>query len=43
MAKVQDRLEWDCMLEGRIPRIFVEHQRAFLAHTTTRMTAKRWA
>lgn len=43
MAKVQDRLGWDCMMEGRIPKIFVEHQRTHLAHTETRMTAKRWA
>ena len=40
-AKVQDRLGWDYMLEGRIPKIFVEYQRAFLAHTTIKMTAKR--
>ena len=43
MAKVQDRLGWDCMMEGRIPKIFVEHQRTHLAHTSTGMTAKRWA
>ena len=42
MAKVQDRLGWDCIMEGRILKIFVEHQRTHLAHTSTRMTAKRW-
>ena len=41
MAKVQDRLGWDCMIEGRIPKIFVEHQRKHIAHTNTRMIAKR--
>ena len=43
MTKSQDRLGWDCMMEGRIPKICVEHQRTYLAHTDTRMTAKRWA
>merc|ERR1712115_397650 len=43
IAKVQDRLGWDCMLEGRIPKLFVLHQRCHLAHKKTRMTAKRWA
>ena len=43
IAKVQDKLGWDCMLEGRIPKLFVLHQRCHLAHKKTRMTAKRWA
>ena len=43
LAKMQDRLGWDCMLEGRIPTLFVTHQRAHLAHKTTRMITKRWA
>merc|ERR1712115_530101 len=43
LAEAQDRLGWDCMMEGRIPNHFVVHQRAHLAHTKTRMTAKRWA
>ena len=43
LAKAQDRLGWDCMMEGRIPKLFVDHQRTHLAHTDTRMTAKRWA
>ena len=30
-------------MEGRIPKIFVEHQRTHLAHADTRMTAKMWA
>merc|ERR1712115_656525 len=42
IAKVQDRLGWDCMLNGRIPKLFVLHQRCHLAHKKTRMTAKRW-
>ena len=42
LAEAQDRLGWDCMLEGRIPKHFVVHQRAHLAHTKTRMTAKTW-
>ena len=41
MAKAQDRLGWDCMMEGRMPKIFVEHQRTHLAHTNTRMPANR--
>ena len=43
LAKAQDILGWDCMLEGRIPKLFVLHQRSHLAHVQTRMTAKRWA
>merc|ERR1712051_192436 len=43
LAKAQDILGWDCMLEGRIPKLFVLHQRCHLAHVQTRMTAKRWA
>ena len=43
IAKAQDILGWDCMLEGRIPKLFVLHQRSHLAHMKTRMTAKRWA
>ena len=42
LAKVQDRLGWDCMLEGRIPTLFVTHQRAHPAHINARITAKRW-
>ena len=43
LGEVQDRLGWDCMVEGRIPSLFVRHQRTRLAHAETRMTAKRWA
>merc|ERR1712051_314170 len=43
LAKAQEILGWDCMLEGRIPKLFVLHQRSHLAHVKTRMTAKRWA
>merc|ERR1712051_980929 len=43
LAKAQYILGWDCMLEGRIPKLFVLHQRSHLAHLKTRMTAKRWA
>ena len=43
LGEVQDKLGWDCMVEGRIPSMFVRHQRTYLAHTETRMTAKRWA
>ena len=43
LGEVQDGLGWDCMVEGRIPSMFVRHQRTHLAHTETRMTAKRWA
>ena len=25
LAKVQDRVGWDCMLKGRIPTVFVTH------------------
>ena len=42
IAKVQDILCWDCMLKGRIPKLFVIHQRSHLAQVKTRMTAKRW-
>merc|ERR1712051_613203 len=43
LAKAQEILGWDCILEGRIPKLFVLHQRSHLAHVQTRMTAKRWA
>ena len=43
LAKAQDRIGWDCMTEGRIPKHFVVHQRGRLARTETRMTAKTWA
>ena len=33
VGQVQDRLGWDCMLEGRIPALFVDYQRTHLAHT----------
>ena len=31
------------MLEGKIPTLFLAHQRAHQAHINTRMTTKRWA
>ena len=31
------------MLEGRIPTLFIAHQRAHQTHINTKMTAKRWA
>ena len=43
MALIQDRLGWDNLVEGRIPMIYVEHQRMHLASIKTTMTAKRWA
>ena len=43
LAKAQDILGWDCMLKGRIPKLFVIHQRSHLAQVKTRITAKRWA
>ena len=43
LGEVQDRLGWDCMVEGQLPSLFVQHQHTHLAHTTTRMTAKQWA
>ena len=43
IAQAQDILGWDCMMEGRIPKLFVLHQRGHLAHVKTRWTAKRWA
>ena len=43
MANIQDRLGWDNLVEGRIPAIYVEHQRMYLATVKTRMTAKQWA
>ena len=43
LAKAQDILGWDCMLKGRIPKLFVVHQQSHLAHVKTRTTAKRWA
>ena len=43
IAEVQDRLGWDCLLEGRIPLIFVQHQHEHIKSTQNQMTSKRWA
>ena len=41
LVRAQDILGWDCMPKGRIPKLFVIHQRCHLARVKTRMTAKR--
>ena len=40
IAKIQDRLGWDCLMEGRIPSILVQHQHEHTKSTQNQMTTK---
>ena len=42
IAEVQDRLGRDCLAEGRILSILVQHQHEHIRNTQNQMTTKRW-
>ena len=41
IAEVQDRLGWDCLMEGRLSSILVQHQHEHIRNTQNQMTTKR--
>ena len=41
IAKIQDRLGWECLIEGRIPSILVQYQHKHIKNTQNQMTTKR--
>ena len=42
ISKTHDRLGWDCLMEGRVPSILVQHQHEHIKSTQNQMTTKRW-
>ena len=42
IAKVQNILGWDCLMEGRILSILMQHQHEHIRNMQNQMTTKRW-
>ena len=42
IAEIQGRMSRDCLTEGRIPSILVQHQHERIESTPNQMTIKRW-
>ena len=42
LAELQDRLGWDCFVEGRISRVFLQVIKASLSARESQQTAKNW-
>ena len=41
LATVQDRLRWDCLIEGRLPSMYIEVIRPMLKESGTRVFWQR--
>lgn len=42
VARSQDRLGWDCFVEGRISKVFLEHMKPVLLEYGTYLSPERW-
>ena len=42
IAEIQDRLGWDCLMEGRVSSIIMQHQHEHIKSTQNQMTTKQW-